>query len=224
MLFRSLTRGGWLEAALAGIATAMSVLPEEFPVVLTVFVSLGAWRMSRRQVLARRAAVVEALGSITVLCVDKTGTLTTNQMTASELLTTDRSWRVGDGSMPPWARSVVLHGVLASPVGGADPMDRAFVALGEKHLGPVDGLRSGWELVREYPLSDDLLALSHVWRDPASDDHVVAAKGAPEAILELCGLDGAAAAVVMVFVHRATEGGMRVLGVARATEIGRAHV
>ncbi|MFZ9628133.1 MAG: cation-translocating P-type ATPase [Ilumatobacteraceae bacterium] len=212
-----LTRGGWLEGALAGIATAMSVLPEEFPVVLTVFVSLGAWRMSKRQVLARRSAVVEALGSVTVLCVDKTGTLTTNQMTARELLTVDRSWRVGDGSMPSWARSVVLHGVLASPVGGADPMDRAFVSLGEAHLGPLDSLGAGWELVREYPLSDDLLALSHVWRDVATDDGVVAAKGAPEAILELCGLDPAASSVVMDLVHRATEGGMRVLGVARAS-------
>ena len=71
-------RGGWLDAVLAGIALGMSMLPEEFPVVLTVFMAMGAWRISRARVLTRRATAIEALGSATVLCTDKTGTLTEN--------------------------------------------------------------------------------------------------------------------------------------------------
>ena len=84
MVVYGLTRGNWLAGVLAGIATAMAILPEEFPVVLTVFLALGAWRMSRKQVLTRRSPVIETLGSATVLCVDKTGTLTLNRMTVRQ--------------------------------------------------------------------------------------------------------------------------------------------
>ena len=79
------TRGNWMSGFLAGIALAMSLLPEEIPVVLTVFLAIGAWRMSQRRVLTRRMPAIEALGSATVLCVDKTGTLTLNQMTVRRL-------------------------------------------------------------------------------------------------------------------------------------------
>ena len=85
VLLYGFLRGGWLEAVLAGIALGMSMLPEEFPVVLTVFMAMGAWRISRARVLTRRAAAIEALGSATVLCSDKTGTLTQNQMSIAEL-------------------------------------------------------------------------------------------------------------------------------------------
>ena len=74
-------RGNWLDALLGGIALGMSMLPEEFPVVLAVFMAMGAWRISRARVLTRRAAAIETLGSATVLCTDKTGTLTENRMT-----------------------------------------------------------------------------------------------------------------------------------------------
>ena len=78
-------RGGWLDAVLVGIALGMSMLPEEFPVVLTVFMAMGAWRISRARVLTRRASAIETLGSATVLCTDKTGTLTENRMSIAEL-------------------------------------------------------------------------------------------------------------------------------------------
>ncbi len=84
LLYGSL-RGGWLDALLAGISLGMSMLPEEFPVVLTVFMAMGAWRISRARVLTRRAAAIEILGSATVLCTDKTGTLTENRMSIAEL-------------------------------------------------------------------------------------------------------------------------------------------
>ena len=85
VLLYGIMRGGWLDAVLAGIALGMSMLPEEFPVVLTVFMAMGAWRISQARVLTRRAAAIETLGSATVLCTDKTGTLTENRMTIVEL-------------------------------------------------------------------------------------------------------------------------------------------
>ena len=211
-----LTRGRWLEGFLAGIAAAMAMLPEEFPVVLTVFLALGAWRMSRRHVLARRSAVVETLGSATVICVDKTGTLTLNKMTLVELTVGDSTHKLDGGPLPEQFHEIAEFAVLASPVDPFDPMDRAFIQLGEEFLAGTEHLHRAWKLVREYPLSERLLALSHVWRSPDSRRYVIASKGAPEAIADLCHLGPGERAALMGQVEAATAGGERVLAVARA--------
>lgn len=211
-----LTRGNWLEGLLAGIAAAMSLLPEEFPVVLTVFLALGAWRMSQRHVLVRRSPVIETLGSATAICVDKTGTLTLNSMTVRQLIVDGSVHELGAGPMPERFHAIAEFAVLASPIDPFDPMDRAFREVGEKYLADTEHLHRDWELVREYPLSERLLALSHVWKSPDAADDVVAAKGAPEAIADLCHLDAAARAELGEQVERATADGQRVLAVARA--------
>jgi Ca2+-transporting ATPase len=211
-----LTRHRWLEGLLAGIATAMAMLPEEFPVVLTVFLTLGAWRMSQRHVLTRRSAVIETLGAATAICVDKTGTLTLNSMTVRSLIVDGSSHVLGGGPLPEQFHQLAEFAVLASPVDAFDPMDRAFRDLGERYLAGTEHLHGGWELVREYPLSETLLALSHVWRSPSLTDYVIAAKGAPEAIADLCHLDPGARADFTAQVEAATADGQRVLAVARA--------
>ena len=209
------TRGEWLEAALAGIATAMSMLPEEFPVVLTVFLALGARRMSQRQVLARRPAVIEALGSATVVCVDKTGTLTLNSMTLRSLTVDDARHQLTADPLPQRFHRVLEVAALASPVDAFDPMDRAFrTAIDD--FAP-NARHPEWQLVHEYPLSEELLALSRVWRQPGDGRLVVAAKGAPEAIVDLCHLDDVQRRDVLDRVDSATRRGERVLGVACAT-------
>lgn len=211
-----LTRGNWLEGLLAGIAAAMAMLPEEFPVVLTVFLALGAWRMSQRHVLARRAAVVETLGSATAVCVDKTGTLTLNSMTLADLTVGGSTYRLDGGRLPERFHEIAEFAVLASPPDPFDPMDRAFRDQGEQALAGTEHVHRGWELVREYPLSEKLLALSHVWRSPDSSQYVIAAKGAPEAIADLCHLAPAERDDLKRQVEAATAGGERVLAVARA--------
>jgi Ca2+-transporting ATPase len=211
-----LTRGNWLEGLLAGIATAMAMLPEEFPVVLTVFLALGAWRMSQRHVLTRRPPVIETLGSATAICVDKTGTLTMNSMTVAELTVGGSSHVLGDGPLPEPFHQIAEFAVLASPIDPFDPMDRAFKDLGDTYLPGTEHLHRDWELVREYPLSEKLLALSHVWRSPDLSHYFIAAKGAPEAIADLCHLGPAERAALTGQVEAATAGGLRVLAVARA--------
>ncbi len=211
-----LTRGNWLAGLLAGIATAMALLPEEFPVVLTVFLALGAWRMSRKHVLTRRPPVVETLGSATVLCVDKTGTLTLNQMTVRQLIVDGQTFTCDEHPLPEAFHTIAEFSVLASPIDPFDPMDKAFKELGEKYLSGTPHIHADWELVREYPLSERLLALSHVWRSPDGGHHVIAAKGAPEAIADLCHFDGEQLASMTAHVESATAGGQRVLGVACA--------
>ena len=206
-----LTRGNWLAGLLAGIATAMALLPEEFPVVLTVFLALGAWRMSRKHVLTRRPPVVETLGSATVLCVDKTGTLTLNQMTVRQLIVDGQTFTCDEHPLPEAFHTIAEFSVLASPIDPFDPMDKAFKELGEKYLSGTPHIHADWELVREYPLSERLLALSHVWRSPDRGHYVIAAKGAPEAIADLCHFDAEQLASMTAQVENATAGGQRVL-------------
>ena len=116
VLLDGFLRGGWLDAVLVGIALGMSMLPEEFPVVLTVFMAMGAWRIARARVLTRRAAAIETLGSATVLCSDKTGTLTENRMSIAELrLTSGESFRARDASAATNARGVSRPGRVRHP-------------------------------------------------------------------------------------------------------------
>ncbi|MGE5288852.1 MAG: cation-translocating P-type ATPase, partial [Micromonosporaceae bacterium] len=185
-------------------------------VVLTVFLALGAWRMSQRHVLTRRSPVIETLGSATAICVDKTGTLTMNSMTVAELIVGRSVHVLGHGPLPEPFHEIAEFAILASPVDPFDPMDRAFTDLGEKYLAGTEHRHGDWELVREYPLSEKLLALSHVWRSPDSTHYVVAAKGAPEAIADLCHLGPDEIAALTEQVDAATAGGLRVLAVARA--------
>jgi Ca2+-transporting ATPase len=211
-----LTRGNWPQAFLAGIALAISMLPEEFPVVLTIFMALGAWRISRSRVLTRRLPAVEALGAATVLCTDKTGTLTENRMRVDHLWVPGTLHVVRDGALPEAVHALVEFGILASQRDPFDPMEQAFHRLGKEALAETEHLHETWQLVREYPLSPELLAVSHVWREPGSGRLVVAAKGAPEAIADVCHLPAAGAAEVGAHVAEMAADGLRVLAVARA--------
>ena len=158
----------------------MAMLPEEIPVVLTVFLALGAWRMSQRHVLTRRSAAIETLGSATAICVDKTGTLTLNSMVvSSRWSSTAPSTTSTTTTLPERFHELVEFAVLASPVDPFDPMDRAFREFGERSLAGTEHLHTTWDLVREYPLSEDLLALSHVWRSPHRADYVDRRQGRP---------------------------------------------
>ena len=222
MVIYSLTRSGWLHGLLSGITLAMSILPEEYPVVLTVFMAMGAWRISRHQVLTRRVPTVEALGSATVLCVDKTGTLTQNRMAVQQLIAGDASFVADDSrALPEAFHELVEFGILASETAPFDPMEKAIYALGARHLAATEHVHRDWILAHEYSLSPGLLALSHVWRARDRDEYVVAAKGAPEAVADLCHMNAAQLVKLSLQVNTLAAQGMRVLGVAKAGYIGR---
>jgi P-type Ca2+ transporter type 2C len=219
VILYGLLRGHWLTGLLAGITLAMSVLPEEFPVVLTIFLALGAWRLSRHRVLTRRVPVVETLGAATVLCVDKTGTLTLNRMAIQTIIAGDTRRDVaatGPVDLPEAAQEVAEYGLLASQRAGVDPMDRAFAHLGERALTGTGRLHPDWTLTREYPLSPRRLALAQAWTAPGVDGYIVAAKGAPEAIATLCRYDAARTQALLAQVGALADQGLRVLGVAHA--------
>jgi len=204
-LFHVATRGEWLPGILAGLTLALALLPEEFPVVLTVFLALGAWRISRHGVLTRRMPAVETLGAATVLCVDKTGTLTENRMALAETI-----------AAPGIARERLLESAaLACELDPFDPMERALLAAAERDASQVMRQRGEWRLERDYPLSGGFLAVCHGWRLPDGTARV-AMKGAPETVLALCRMQEAARRAALDDVARAAQRGLRLLAVARA--------
>ncbi|RWX71222.1 cation-translocating P-type ATPase [Mesorhizobium sp. M4B.F.Ca.ET.089.01.1.1] len=218
-----LLRGGWLDAVLAGIALGMSMLPEEFPMVLTIFMAMGAWRISQARVLTRRAAAIETLGSATVLCTDKTGTLTENRMTIAEMRTADgKLLRLNSSNkeMPAAFAELVEVGALASAEISFDPMERAFHKLAQEPLAKrAEG--ADWKLARAYGLRPELLAMSNAWRLSAEgNDYLIAAKGSPEAIAALCRLPADRVASLKDVVDAMATEGLRVLGVARSSHAG----
>ncbi|MCB1849273.1 MAG: cation-translocating P-type ATPase [Gammaproteobacteria bacterium] len=217
VLIHGLSRGPWVDSLLTGIALAMALLPEEFPVVLTIFLALGAWRISKRQVLTRRISAVETLGSATTLCVDKTGTLTENRMRVRTLVTTDGELvEVGNSPLPEWTHQLVECAILATRSDPFDPMERAIHSLGLNDLVDEGHLHRDWRMVREYPLAPGLLSMTQVWEHGETGKPVIAAKGAPEAIADLCHLAGPARERLLEQVGILSERGLRVLGVAAA--------
>lgn len=216
-------RGGWLDAILAGIALGMSMLPEEFPVVLAVFMAMGAWRISQARVLTRRASAIETLGSATVLCTDKTGTLTENRMTVAELRLplSKNIWErvAGNCDMPAAYAELAQFGLLASAAEPFDPMDKAFHELCAEQ---VDGAKNDrGKVVHSYGLRADLLAVTQVWSVASSNKHRVACKGAPEAIAGLCRMSVKDRKAISKTVDEMAAQGLRVLGVAQSTFVGR---
>ncbi|MDR3505079.1 MAG: cation-translocating P-type ATPase [Acidocella sp.] len=212
-----LLHGQWLQAVLAGITLAMATLPEEFPLVLTIFLVLGAWRMSRRHVLARRSAAIEALGTATLLCTDKTGTLTQNRMSVTRLAVGDKNLSMVEGAteLPEAFHELVEFSILASRPDPFDPMEQAFHRLGQQRLANTEHLHADWELAHNYPLQPEMLAMSQAWRGSVSGVHVIAAKGAPEAVSDLCHMDAAGLETVRRGVAEMAAEGLRVLAVAK---------
>ncbi|MGM9488173.1 cation-translocating P-type ATPase [Ideonella sp. YS5] len=216
VVWYGLQRGDWTQGVLSAIALGMAMLPEEFPMAMTVFLALGAWRLARIKVLSRRPAVIEALGSATVLCVDKTGTLTENRMQLRRLVTDGVDITVQPGEpLPEPVHRLLEFGMLASRRDGIDPMDQALLRHGDAVLVHTEHLHPEWRLTHEYPLSAELLAMSHEWTD-GQGLHRVAAKGAPEAVFDLCHLEPPRVEALLARVRRLAEQGLRVLAVAES--------
>ncbi|MCV2358287.1 cation-translocating P-type ATPase [Paucibacter sp. TC2R-5] len=233
VLIYGLLRGDWLAGLLAGITLAMSMLPQEFLLILTVFMAMGAWRLSRQRVLSRRAATIETLGAATVLCTDKTGTLTVNKMAVAELTLAagadatsageSSTWQADEPALPASFHLLLEYAVLASERDPFDPMEKALVELGQAQL-PATAQHPSWTLQHEYALSPELPAMTHVWRrdDVAGGEgegvgFVVAIKGGVEAVLGLCRCSDAQTQALLRQTEAMAARGLRVLAVARST-------
>ncbi len=214
-----ITRHDWINGILAGLSLAMALLPEEFAVVLTIFMAMGAWRISKQNVLTRKSNSIETLGAVTVLCADKTGTLTENRMTLRKIFANGKTAEVSEtmqNELEENFHALVEYGILAGQVNAFDPMEKAIAKLGEIKLKGTEHLHNDWQLVKEYPLTSGLFAMSRVFQVPNDKSYVIATKGAPEAIAQLCKLSEAEWKGVQQQVNQFASEGLRLLGVARA--------
>ena len=202
---------------LAGLSLSMATIPEEFPVVLLLFLTVGAWRISKNKVLTRRSAVIETLGAATVLCADKTGTLTLNSAKLAEVYTNNSFIVLADG-MHTGSTSferLLEYGVLASQQDPYDPLEKEIYKA-SKSLSGYGALRE-LTLIKEFPLTKELLALSHVWRAGSSGAYTIASKGSPEAVLDLCRASEKEREFFLQKVKEMSDRGLRVLGVAESS-------
>jgi len=228
--------GQWLPSLLAGIALAMAILPEEYSVVLTLFPAMGARRLTREGVLTRHINAIETLGATSVLCTDKTGTLTQNRMTVTALAVPSQTGMAEPGDIVHWTdpsgtpypttpaeaplssafHPLIEHAILASAPTPFDPMETAFHAMGQRQLNDTNRAFGAGQLVQSYALSPSLKAMSHVWQFEQVEDRVVSAKGAPEAIMDLCHLSDGERQRWLTCVAQMAAQGLRVLAVAHS--------
>ncbi len=214
-----LSRNDWLKGVLSGLTLGMAILPEEFPVVLIIFLTLGAWRISKKQVLARQSAVIETLGAATVLCVDKTGTITMNKMSLKGVMANGGYFELketGQDKLPDAFHDLMEYSILASQKDPFDPIEIEIRHKGGAFLSGSEHIHNSWKLVREYPLSKKLLALSHVWESPDLKSYIIAAKGSPEAIADLCHMETGIRITLSKDIESMAAKGLRILGVAKA--------
>ncbi|MFA7708361.1 MAG: cation-translocating P-type ATPase [Candidatus Pacearchaeota archaeon] len=217
VLLYGLTRKVWLEGFLTGLTLAISILPEEFPVVLTIFLALGAWRMSKKNVLARKQHAIQELGSATVLCVDKTGTLTLNQMDIKKIYSNSKLIDLSKNKIDKTFYEIIETGILSSQKDPFDPMEKAIKNLG-KQINSSNRL-DFWKLLKDFPMTKEILATSSVWKSE-NGEILTATKGAPESIIELCNLRLGEKQKIFKEIEKMASEGLRVIGVARANVKG----
>ncbi|MBI3235201.1 MAG: HAD-IC family P-type ATPase, partial [Bacteroidetes bacterium] len=210
------TRGNFIQSLLNGLSASMAILPEEFPVVLTIFMALGAWRLSKKNVLTRNPSAIETLGSATVLCTDKTGTITQNKMEIACIYDLkDLIALEAFDSKKNEIKEIVLLAQLASQKASIDPMEKAiddiFIKYKEVEI-------DSYKLVKEYPLSKELLAMTRVVENSTDSSKTIAAKGAPEAVFALCKLSADETSKQLEMVKQMAEKGYRVIAVAQCMQ------
>ncbi len=205
-----------LESLLNGLALTMAVLPEEIPVILTIFLALGSWRLAKIQVLSHRFSAVETLGSITVLAVDKTGTITENRMVLKEILVDGRRFRANnEKALPEAFHSTVEFAVLATPQASSDPMEQALIGFGQTYLTGTEHLHDIWTARKIYGLEPPILAMGRAYPDESPGNFLFATKGSPESILDLCHVSPRKLNETVIQVEEMAKRGYRILGVAR---------
>ncbi len=211
-----LLRGSWLEAMLGGIALGMSMLPAEFPMIMAVFMAMGAWRISKVRVLTRRTSAIESLGATTVLCTDKTGTLTENKMTVVAIQTEDETWAEANELVLTTDIQVVLKTALfACAQQPSDPMDIAIHKLAELKIGKNIEAFENWKLIRAYGIRPECFAVANILTDN-NENASAYAKGALEAIAVLCHLPAKQLTSLQKQAETLAQNGIRVLGVAQS--------
>lgn len=203
-----------VESLLVGLTLAMSVLPEEIPVAFTTFMALGAWKMMREGIIVKQSSVVETLGSTTVICTDKTGTITENSMHLKQLYNFKTNKVYGEGDFDDEQLSELISFAMWSsePI-PFDPMEKTLHTVYEQ-TQKLDN-RKDFNMFHEYPLEGKPPMMTHLFKN-SNQERIIAAKGAPEAILAVSQISEAEKEIIRQQIKEAGDQGYRVLGVAKS--------
>ena len=215
VLLFGLLRGDWLEALLGGIALGMSLLPEEFPLVMSVFMAMGAWRISRARVLTRHASAIETLGATTVLCSDKTGTLTENKMSVVAIVSEQAEWHHTLNTLPEHTSEVLKIALLACQQQPTDPMDIAIHQLVKEKLASKPSAFLDRQWVHSYGIKSSMFAVANIYLD-TDGTRFCYAKGAVESITKLCQISVEQRTNINQKVEVLAKDGVRILAIAKA--------
>ncbi len=214
-IFNYIDSGDILHSLMHGLTLAMAILPEEIPVALSTFMALGAFHLIKNNIITKQPQTVEVLGSATVICVDKTGTITENKMEVSELFNF-REIKIYDNFdhrfLSESCKEVIDYGMWASEPVPFDPMEKALRKLFENSGNQIQ--TTEYEMIREYPLSGKPPMMTHIHSN--SSEIIIACKGAPEGILRISDLNKQQKEEVIEIVRKMASKGLRVLGVAKA--------
>lgn len=206
--------GSLIDSLLVGLTLAMSILPEEIPVAFTTFMALGAWKLMQEGIIIKRSSVVETLGSTTVICTDKTGTITENSMKLNALYDykTDKTYGPSEFTEPELSE-IIQYAMWSSEPVPFDPMELTLHQVYEISQ-PVD-YRKDYHMIHEYPLEGKPPMMTHLFED-GHGNRIIAAKGAPEALLEVSRLTDAEKAKLRELIQEFGKQGYRILGVGKA--------
>lgn len=190
-----------IQSILSGITLAMAMIPEEFPVILTVFLSMGAWRLAKKNSLVKNLNSVETLGSVSVLCVDKTGTITMNKMTVTD------TWFINDNN-----NELIETMGMACETEAYDPMEKAMLQYCKENGMCEKNLFSG-ELIKEYSFTNERKMMGHVWK--INKSIVLSSKGSPEKILSISNLDEEKKQYIEAKINEMSSRGLRVIAIGK---------
>lgn len=212
-VFSFLLTRNLMTSLLNGLTMAMSVLPEEIPVAFTTFMALGAWKLMQKNIIVKRSSVIETLGSTTVICTDKTGTITENSMQLNQLylFKNNRIYK-SDEFQNPDLDELIEYAMWSSEPVPFDPMEKTLHKIYEQTQNT--DLRKDYQMFYEYPLDGKPPMMTHLFQDN-SGNRIIAAKGASEAILKVCKLTESELDLLSSVLKELGKKGFRVLGVAK---------
>lgn len=217
VIIYGITKGSWTHGILYGLSASMSILPEELTVVLIIFFALGSWQIAKNKVLTRKSAAIETLGTIDVLCVDKTGTITQNNMKLTTVwapnehafANLDQVTALNDAQ-----QEILVNAALATEPTSLDPIDNEITKAELAFANKATKLKQSLALLQEIPLTKKLTAITHIWRE-SNNQQVTMSKGSPEAIAKICNFSKEDTEAMLLVVQQMAKSGLRVIAVSR---------
>ncbi|MFA5127496.1 MAG: cation-translocating P-type ATPase [Patescibacteria group bacterium] len=215
---------GVKDGLLGGLTMGMSLIPEEFPIVFSVFLIMGVWRMSRKNALAREMAMVETLGSATVICTDKTGTLTEGRLSLVKVFYKGKIFEIKKDEIINEFAPLIYQGVLALERIASDPLETETQRYAQKFGLNLDEYFNQYDLIKDGSFDARTKMVHHIWRDKSHGQILQYTVGAPEFVIEACVMTAEAKKSALKIYEDMAADGLRIIAVATASSAEHSEI